>query len=46
MTKLGHIALTEEEVGSLLDRVSVSSLEDSDKEVVTGIIRIYQQIQF
>jgi transposase len=46
MTKLGHIALTEEEVGSLLDRVSVSSLEDSDKEIVTGIIRIYQQIQF
>lgn len=46
MKKLEHITLNEEEVGSLLDRVSVSSLEDCDKEIVTGIIRIYQQIQF
>jgi len=41
-----RIALNEEEVESLLARISTSPLEDSDKEVITGIIRIYQQIQF
>jgi len=41
-----RIVLNEEEVGSLLERVSASQLEDSDKEIITGIIQIYQKVQF
>lgn len=46
MGLMEKIALNEEEVGSLLGRISACSLEDSDKQIVTGIIHIYQQIQF
>lgn len=41
-----RIALNEEEIDSLLGRISTSQLEDSDKEIITGIVRIYQQVQF
>jgi transposase len=41
-----RIVLNEEEVSSLLERISASPLKDSDKKIITGIIRIYQQVQF
>ena len=46
MKKSERIVLNEEEVDSLLERLSANRLEDSDKKVITGIIRVYQQIQF
>jgi hypothetical protein len=46
MKKSERIVLNEEEIESLLERMSVSQLEDSDKKILIGIVRIYQQIQF
>lgn len=41
-----RIILNTEEVDSLLVRVSTKSLEDTDVKILTGIIQVYQQIQF
>ena len=46
MKESERIVLNEEEVDSLLERLSVNRLEDSDKKIIAGIIRVYQQIQF
>src|ERR1043165_1436041 len=46
MTKTERIILNTEEMDSLLVRVSAKNLEDSDVKILTGIIQVYQQIQF
>lgn len=46
MTSPERINLNAEEVSSLLARVSSNALEDSDIKILTGIIQVYQQIQF
>lgn len=46
MTNPERIILNAEEVSSLLARVSSKALEDSDIKILTGIIQVYQQIQF
>jgi hypothetical protein len=45
MKDSGRIILKEEEIDSLLERMSANQLEDSDKKIIIGIIRVYQQIQ-
>lgn len=46
MKKPERIVLNEEEVDSLLERLSANQLADSDKKIIAGIIQVYQQIQF
>jgi transposase len=46
MANSERIILNEEAMDSLLERVSATQLEDEDKKIITGILRLYQQIQF
>ena len=46
MKSFERIVLKDEEVDSLLGRISANQLKESDKKIITAIVRIYQQIQF
>jgi len=46
MKSSDRIVLNEEEITSLLKRVSTCQLAEADKKIITSIIRIYQQVQF
>ena len=46
MANSERIVLNEKAMNSLLERVSATQLEDEDKKIITGILRLYQQIQF